>query len=308
VRLIRLLFCLFLWPSLALAQTAVVARNVNLRSDPSTAKPPIEKLQRQAKLELLEPTPTRGFYHVRIADGKEGWVWTKNIRVSPEFATTAPTNVPMAISTGWKKYDPQVTQFTNANDMVCNDGGDDNDRTTYRYKDRTDTAGDHQDSYHPVSLAAMRVLPKFKDEHTKFFDRFTPTDKETVMKYEGTPVEVDAFLVANLRTEAGEATNCGSSAPTDVDWHLVLAESGQPVSKSVFAEITPRLRASHSNWKKKDFKTGAHLKIEGWLMYDPDHQDQMTEKKRSTLWEVHPITKIWKAQADGSWLDLDAAH
>ncbi len=40
-------------------------------------------------------------------------------------------------------------------------------------------------------------------------------------------------------------------------------------------------------------------------MLDPEHQKDMVEKGlRSTLWEIHPVTKIevWK---DGQWFDLD---
>jgi len=99
-----------------------------------------------------------------------------------------------------------------------------------------------------------------------------------------------------LRSEHAEATNCGSNAASDVDWHLVVGENGQAIPKSVFVEVTPRVRHSHVHWKKTDFKSGAHLKIHGWLMYDADHKDQMTTHKRGTLWEVHPIMKIWKKQ------------
>jgi len=34
------------------------------------------------------------------------------------------------------------------------------------------------------------------------------------------------------------------------------------------------------------------VRISGWLMLDPEHQDMIDEGLRSTLWEIHPITKI----------------
>lgn len=290
--------------SLASAQTATVLRNVNLRADPSTAHAAITKLVPPATVQLIESAPTNGFYHVKAGE-QQGWVWGRNIKISHAPATTGASTIPDS----WTKYDPQVTHFTNADGTVCADGGDDNDRTTYRYKDRTDTAAEHNDSYHPVTPAAMRSLPYFPNEHTKYFDKFTaPADRAAVLKYQGSPVELDAYMLDDLRPEHAEATNCGSNAASDVDWHLVVGEKNQAIAKSVFVEITPRVRRSHARWKKNDFRNGVHLKIDGWLMYDPDHKDQITTHKRGTLWEVHPVVKVWKAQPDGSWLDLDALH
>jgi hypothetical protein len=213
-----------------------------------------------------------------------------------------------AIDPDWQKFQPAVTEFTNADNLVCKDGGDDKDRTTYRYKNRTDTAEDHNTDYHKVTLKDILALPYFQEEKTAF-DAFTKqADKEEIMKYQGIPVEVEGFLADDLRNEHAEATNCRSNAATDVDWHLVVAEQGKTAADSVFAEITPRVRHTHPNWKKADFKEGAHLRIQGWLLYDPDHKNQMTEHMRGTLWEVHPIMKVWKQQTDGTWLDLDEKH
>jgi len=64
----------------SLSQSATVVRNVNLRPDPSTHQDPITKLEAGAKVEILESNPVHGYYHVRIADGKTGFVWGKNIR------------------------------------------------------------------------------------------------------------------------------------------------------------------------------------------------------------------------------------
>lgn len=215
---------------------------------------------------------------------------------------------PAGINPAWQKYDPVVTEFTNADGQVCKDGGDDHDRTTYRYKNRTDTAESHNDSYHPVALQDIRALPYFSDEHTSYFDGFSvENDKQQVLQYEGIPVEVEGYLADDLRPEHAESTNCGSNSLPDVDWHLVVAEQGKTPADSVFMELTPRVRATHPNWKKSDFKNGDHFRFQGWLLYDPDHKNQMTAHKRATLWEVHPIMKVWKEES-GSWVDLDEKH
>ncbi|MBZ5640945.1 MAG: SH3 domain-containing protein [Acidobacteriia bacterium] len=76
-----------LCPALASAQTATVTRNVNLRRDPSAGHAPIRLLTHsEPPLELLHPTPEHGFYHVKTSAGEDGYVWSRNVRVS-----TSPT-------------------------------------------------------------------------------------------------------------------------------------------------------------------------------------------------------------------------
>lgn len=63
------------------AQTAEVSSNVNLRQDPSTKNHPITTLKPVAQLDLIEPDATNGYFHVTTTDGKEGWVWGRNIKL-----------------------------------------------------------------------------------------------------------------------------------------------------------------------------------------------------------------------------------
>jgi uncharacterized protein YgiM (DUF1202 family) len=88
---ILFLFC----ATLATAQTAVVKRNVNLRSDASTSSDIIEKLRPGDQVQLVEPDQTDGFYHVTAPDGQDGWVWARNVQVSDTNPTpTPPTPTP----------------------------------------------------------------------------------------------------------------------------------------------------------------------------------------------------------------------
>jgi hypothetical protein len=57
-----------------LAQEATVRQQVYLRADPSTTLPPIGTLRKGTKVTLLEAAPKEGFYRVKTARGKEGWV------------------------------------------------------------------------------------------------------------------------------------------------------------------------------------------------------------------------------------------
>ena len=61
------------------AQQVTVARPVNLRPSPATTDPRIELLQPGSQLTLTDSAPQNGFCHVKAADGREGWVWSKNV-------------------------------------------------------------------------------------------------------------------------------------------------------------------------------------------------------------------------------------
>jgi len=45
------------------------------------------------------------------------------------------------------------------------------------------------------------------------------------------------------------------------------------------------------------------VRISGWLMLDPDHRNHLGTF-RSTLWELHPITKF-EVYTEGQFVDLD---
>src|ERR1700757_2864489 len=67
----------------SMAQTrATLTSNVNLRSTPSTTSSRVATLKQQAKVTLLSPSETSGFYHVRTDQGQEGWVWAKSVNIT----------------------------------------------------------------------------------------------------------------------------------------------------------------------------------------------------------------------------------
>lgn len=91
------------------AQQAVVHRNAFLRADPSTNDPPEAKLQIGDKLMLLDPTPEHGYYQVKTADGKDGWVFSKSIRIIKSPSSAEPAS------------DPENPPTTNSGPAQCDD-------------------------------------------------------------------------------------------------------------------------------------------------------------------------------------------
>lgn len=99
-KLLLNLIALLVFSALVSAQTAVVSRNVNLRSDPSTDNPAIEKLSAGAHLQLVDASLISGYYHVKTDNGETGFVWGRNIQLQPTAnGNEAPAAPPAAHET-----------------------------------------------------------------------------------------------------------------------------------------------------------------------------------------------------------------
>lgn len=63
----------------------------------------------------------------------------------------------------------------------------------------------------------------------------------------------------------------------------------------MIVEPTPNMLSQHPSSRLHTLqqlaRQGAKVRVSGWVMYDPEHPDQL-DKTRGTLWEVHPVTKI----------------
>ncbi len=304
-RLLRLAAVVALLTCSSLGQTAIVKRNVNLRSDASTASDIVEKLTPGNKLQLIEPSPTSGFYHVSAADGQSGWVWSRNIQVSSESSGSNPTSTPTptpAPSPGSDLFSQLMNARTAAvgqplieNDtQVCGPTGDATDPTAQALnnnKNRTDVPADA--ALVDIDWADLKSLPSNR-----------------VSDFVSAPIRVVGFLSHRINVENsgnGESTNCHLTAENEVDWHIYLTNSSaQPISQAVIVETTPRTRPQHkwtTDMLTPIVDSQTKVRISGWLMYDSEHLN-VIGTQRATVWEVHPITKI-EVQNNGTWVDLD---
>ena len=82
------------------AQQAVVRSSANLRPEPGTNQPPEATLKPGDKVTLLDPTPEHGYYQVRTADGKEGWVFSRSIKVVASPSSSEPALNPESTTQG----------------------------------------------------------------------------------------------------------------------------------------------------------------------------------------------------------------
>ena len=69
------------------ATDAIVKTRTGLRVEPSAAHIPIMILDAQESVDLLDPSPAYGYYHVRTADGEEGWIYSRFLEIMPSPAS-----------------------------------------------------------------------------------------------------------------------------------------------------------------------------------------------------------------------------
>lgn len=321
-KLLKLLLaaCLLVSTLPLAAAEAVVVHKSNLRKDPSATNKPIQALDPDEVLELINPNPTdSGYYHVKTDEGARGYVYERGVKIV-ESSASAPSARPAtaraatpdvspggpasSIPKNWDKPAPQTAAF-HGTDGVCPAAGEaGGDTETNTRKNRTDIPSE----YHAVTWTAIADLAY--PVAGKTLDKWTAPQKAQIAPYQGVAVSTVGYLVAikPQTGSSGESTNCHFHAASEVDWHVALVQNaGDEEKTSVVVETTPRVRASHPKWTPTALAqwltNGKPVRISGWLMIDPEHRNHLG-KYRSTLWEVHPIIKI-EVMKDGTWVDLD---
>jgi hypothetical protein len=296
--------CVFLLATSLLAQDAVLHREAILRDRPALTGTATATLPLGTTLTLIDAAATAGFYHVRTQDGQEGWVAASRIHLEESDAVSVVMINGGDFSPDWDKPAPRGAAFTGAEGTCPAAGDPDADVATDIRKNRIDVPS----AYHAVSFAALAglrypVAPKTRD-------KWSAGQLADIEPFEGIAVTVTGYLVAikNQAGGSGEGTNCHFTQSPDVDWHMALVEKpGDGEKESVVVETTPRLRKVHPKWTiarlQPWLNTDKAVRISGWTLLDPEHRNHLGHF-RSTLWEVHPITKIELMQGD-QWIDLD---
>lgn len=182
-----------------------------------------------------------------------------------------------------------------------------------------------------------------KKNHAKFAPLLAPLG-------EGNIVTVFAYLffvedtgkTASGKPSIGETCNCKLQLPDSYDFHIglgfdktlaaqirkskVKAIPGQPSAmekNSVVAEMTPHTRGPKWTLARVSSLQGQQVKVVGQLMLDNEHLNAKDDCGfpgaaascwRSTVWEVHPVTKFYvcnvssgcnASSPDSAWTSLD---
>jgi hypothetical protein len=287
----------------AFAQTATVSKNVNLRPTPSTEQTAITLLTPVTSLSLIEPNATGGYYHVRTPDGKEGWVWGKNIRISPTAA--APPPPPPPVTTGCPPTGTHVVKGKAVPYPADSDAGlrnmakknipTGNSAVPLTFADFKALQDDTNQLFGDAHSAKAKIEPNRDALHN------LQTTSRAVS--EGDLVQLMGFIVADTK-QGAESVNCGGS--DGFDFHINIAAKPSPSSTAeyagIVAEMIPQGRAPE--WTIPALtavrKQGLPVLVVGGLTYDNEHFVNDNPKaprggqpKRFSLWEVHPITAFF---------------
>ena len=312
MRVRRLLLLGILWIAAlqALGETAEITRRTVMRKAAERDSEPIRTLDNRDEVEVFASEQNE-FRLVEAEDGVRGWVLAKYIKPvdATETVTSAQTKTGATdINKAWAKPAPKAGTFTLDGQDCGRDGsGDTRDKGTNVRKNRTDVPT----SYHPVTWDAIHKLKPPDEPMPKSRDKFAAAQLATIAAYEGVAVQTVGYIVA-IKPQAGnsETCNCGWHGERATDWHIALVEHvGDGESSSIVVEPTPRLKKKHPKWTKGMLSAWLNsdlpVRISGWLLFDPQHKNHL-KKYRSTLWEIHPITKIevWDQEND-KWISLD---
>jgi len=276
-------------------------------------------LSKGTEVTLTTSEQTSGFYSVTV-DSSAGWVLARNVKLqAQDLSGTAAQDT---ISADWEKPEPKPAVLSSS-EGDCGETGQGGDAITNARKNRVDIST----SYHLVTFKAISTL-EFPQGAPRSREHWSQDQLDAIKAFEGVPLTVEGYLY-KVKVESysprpgksgGESTNCHFHLAADVDWHMPLtAVASDGEDASVIVETTPRVRQVHPNWTTAALKkwTGhvglnpnssfnrQKVRISGWLMLDPEHQDMINNGLRGTLWELHPVTKIEVQQSDGTWSDLD---
>jgi hypothetical protein len=302
----------------AMAQTAAVTRNLVIHASAASSGAALEHLQPPATVTVLDPQVTNGYLHVRSAAGNEGWAYASSLRLTPatppEGTGSNPAPFSDQIDSTWPKPTPTGATFTSLEGDTCGPAGTSGDSSTNRRKDRID----EPTSYFSVSFDAVADLA-FPHGAPRSREQWTTAQLGQITPYEGVPITLIGYLVDQIKEEGKETANCGLTEHDEVDWHMYLtrdfvADDGKKhKGEAVVVETTPRLRQKHQNWHldvlRRWVNKNEPVRISGWLLIDPEHQSDIAQGYRATIWEIHPITHIEVSNTDHptetDWKDLE---
>ena len=273
LRRLGFLLLLFAFQTPLAAQTAVVTRNVNLRTGPSSSRAIIRQLAPPDELTVLTPDKTNGYWEVRTAGGDHGWVWGNNVHV-----TTSPVPPPPAGPAEVYRSCPLEGSALQANRQASN-----------RKKNRV-TAPTQSDIDATATLAA--ILQTGDDQN-----RWSDARAASIVAF-----------VHDVKPGGEETLNCGETDAAQKDAHIELVLDPQATGKTVrvIVEVTPRWRAfmatQGTDWATTTLTQqleGHWVRFTGWLFWDFEHADEAahtnpggTNVWRATAWEIHPVTEI----------------
>lgn len=151
-----------------------------------------------------------------------------------------------------------------------------------------------------ISIENDLLLQQGKRRREKWY----PSAKLYAEQQEARGVRLTGYL---LRAKQSGIESANGYIDSLRDYHLWIGDGPFALKNTtVIAEITPRWKVVHPEWKLKMFnklaKQKAQVRVTGWLLWDQEHASEVS-KSRGTQWEIHPVTQfeVWTG---GKWVEL----
>lgn len=280
--------------------TVTVEKKVNLRRGPSTARPRLKLVTPATELRVIDNNPVNGFYRVLIGKGRLGWVWAKNVHTPMvSSATAAAAGSPCPLPASLAQCPPRGCGAVGSEQAILNS-------TKRRLPSGTNAR--------TLTFADLKALQQRASDLVGQHNELTQAERDSLANLqvsagtvrEGSVVKVRGFLAEGLDphpNSGGESVNCKLTGTEKNDFHISIVENaGENEFKGIVVEMIPQDR--NAAWTLAKLKSIKQQKkrvlVVGALFYDNIHivNDDSAhsiggQPKRTSLWEVHPITRFF---------------
>lgn len=280
--------------------TIRIEKEVNLRRGPSKTNARLKVLKQATEVRLVDDHASAGFYRVIVGKGQLGWVWEKNVRLPVSAAV-------MAVSRSANP--PCASPLDQCPSDGCGEPG--SAQAVLNSTKRRQPSGTNSRT---LTFADLKNLQQRASPLVGQRNELTQAERDQLVNlsvssgtvHEGSLVKVRGFLAQGADPHAnssGESVNCRLTGQDQNDFHIAIVQNaGEDEFKSFVVEMVPQDR--NPGWTLTKLKNIKQQKrrvlVIGALFYDNIHivNDDPNhplggQPKRTSLWEVHRITKFF---------------
>ena len=303
----------------ALAQAqAVVVKTLRLRSAPSKAGAVLSTLKNQQAVAILEPKPKNGFYHVRVTQTADGWVWADGVQVGGAGASHTLGSQPGSRQLVRRPASKEVEPVTRglaaaacAPDLNscpangCSPAGSGH-ALANQLKQATPTGTvPVMLTFDDFAALQQQADSLVGEDHDIPVDQRAQLANLTVSAgqvSEGALVGIVGYLVGTPHPNTGESVNCNLKGAENNDFHIPMSnDPNNSDYQGIVVEMIPQNRPATWNLANlTQVESNQQLvMVTGGLFYDNIHKVNGDpnnpiggQPRRFSLWEVHNLMQF----------------
>ena len=310
------------------AQTqGVLLESLKLRKTPSLKGVQIGTLKAGARVNIVDPNPTNGFYHVRISRNREGWLWAKSVKLSSARSGAAAHRAHSGVAqpgrrglvrrpqTSERDQHPSATTAGGAACVAelascpaygCASGPGTPEGLLNQLK-RTVPTGTNAAmlsfaDFFRLQQQADNLVGEDKELSAAERAKLEGLNASNGQISEGELVSLLGYLVATPHPNTGESVNCNLKGEPNNDYHIPFSNDPNNTDfDGIVVEMIPQNRPAAWNvGNLTQVETKRQLVfVSGGLFYDNLHKVNADpsnplsgQPHRFSLWEIHPVTQF----------------